>query len=289
MIHNQPVPANSQSTVFPPDTDFTTTGQTSKDWVVWSKSQQHIMIDYIVENWSKVADGMSFAKSFWVEVELLLSKSPFIKCTNQLIAALITNSSGIHWDSETGLSITEESKTQWTDYVKCNPTVTGFKNKGWPYFKKLDTVMSGHAARGVHAFCTPRAASSIHFYQPSIPSTTLQVQTPPKLISVAAEVLCTPAAPAQSSTVSGWLVALPSPSSLPAPLATSPISSAVLVLSSKGKHKAAASWVIPPTINFSISPRDFQCHICQHITYVKNPALDDCKCTLWNAGSTHQH
>ncbi|EGN96637.1 hypothetical protein SERLA73DRAFT_154132 [Serpula lacrymans var. lacrymans S7.3] len=238
-IHNQPAPATSQSTVVPPDTDSTMTGQTSKDRVVWSESQQHIMIDYIVENWNKVADGMSFAKLFWVEVKLLLSKSPFmgapkswktcsenwgrIKRTYQLITALIANSSGMHWDSETGLSITEESKTQWTDYAKRNPTVTGFKNKGWPYFKKLDTVMSNRAARGVHAFCTPQATSSICSHQPSTPSTTLQVQTPPKSSSVTAEVLCTPASPAQSSTVINWLVALPSPSSLPAPLATSPI------------------------------------------------------------------
>ncbi|EGO22205.1 hypothetical protein SERLADRAFT_409796 [Serpula lacrymans var. lacrymans S7.9] len=165
-IHNQPAPATSQSTVVPPDTDSTMTGQTSKDRVVWSESQQHIMIDYIVENWNKVADGMSFAKLFWVEVKLLLSKSPFmgapkswktcsenwgrIKRTYQLITALIANSSGMHWDSETGLSITEESKTQWTDYAKRNPTVTGFKNKGWPYFKKLDTVMSNRAARALH-------------------------------------------------------------------------------------------------------------------------------------------
>jgi hypothetical protein len=54
--------------------------------------------------------------------------------------------SGWTWDDETGASINIYTQSSWDDYVKVHPEAKPFRNKGWPLFRKMETLMPATVA-----------------------------------------------------------------------------------------------------------------------------------------------
>ncbi|KAG0694085.1 hypothetical protein DFH29DRAFT_1006647 [Suillus ampliporus] len=60
--------------------------------------------------------------------------------------------SGFSWDNKFGAGIDSTLEAVWAAYVKRHPDAAPFRNKGWPHFDELDTLLSTTASKGTHAF-----------------------------------------------------------------------------------------------------------------------------------------
>lgn len=70
--------------------------------------------------------------------------------------------SGWTWDDETGASIDIHTASSWDEYVRVHPEAKPFRNKGWPYFRKMDMLMPASVSGGnaYHASQTPAPPAS---------------------------------------------------------------------------------------------------------------------------------
>ncbi|EGO02664.1 hypothetical protein SERLA73DRAFT_38434, partial [Serpula lacrymans var. lacrymans S7.3] len=105
---------------------------------------------------SEAGNGLNFPKKFWTKAAVELQKihqvSPAkeakhcagkwgrLRTTYQTVKAL-SEQSGFHWDDIGGAGITVESETVWAEYLKKNPGVKIFCNKGWTHFSAMDNLM----------------------------------------------------------------------------------------------------------------------------------------------------
>lgn len=49
--------------------------------------------------------------------------------------------SGWTWDDKTGATIDVHTTSSWDDYLKVHPQAKPFRNRGWPYFGKMQELM----------------------------------------------------------------------------------------------------------------------------------------------------
>ncbi|KAJ7054233.1 hypothetical protein C8F01DRAFT_1164491 [Mycena amicta] len=67
----------------------------------------------------------------------------------------IKGMSGWHWDDRTGVSISDASQGTWDAWVALNPDAAKFRNKGWPHYDGMASLMPT-VARGQHVFRSGR-------------------------------------------------------------------------------------------------------------------------------------
>ncbi|KAJ7782567.1 hypothetical protein DFH07DRAFT_728311, partial [Mycena maculata] len=65
-----------------------------------------------------------------------------------LVVDKIKNTSGYHWDDETGVTVDDAMLGSWEEYVKAFPTAARFRNAGWPYYDLMVPLMPSKAKGG---------------------------------------------------------------------------------------------------------------------------------------------
>ncbi|EGO28370.1 hypothetical protein SERLADRAFT_434278 [Serpula lacrymans var. lacrymans S7.9] len=199
---------------------------------------------------SEAGNGLNFPKKFWTKAAVELQKihqvSPAkeakhcagkwgrLRTTYQTVKAL-SEQSGFHWDDIGGAGITVESETVWAEYLKKNPGVKIFCNKGWTHFSAMDNLMCGRFAKGANIFRSAPPSVPVPNSPPVSSITPSSSMFPPP-------VAITPQTPRSVNTnmhsydanVNLWLGGVPSPKSMPAP---STLSSTTSRRSSSSKQK----------------------------------------------------
>jgi hypothetical protein len=70
---------------------------------------------------------------------------------------LIKGVSGWTWTNELGVNVTPAMEGTWEAFVARNPMAAQFRNKGWPYFDLMASIMPD-TAKGTHVFRPGNAA-----------------------------------------------------------------------------------------------------------------------------------
>ncbi|KAF8953420.1 hypothetical protein BDZ97DRAFT_1679534 [Flammula alnicola] len=151
----------------------------------WTANEELAFVDFLVAHKAEAGDGSNFKAATFQKAAKHLA--PMLErgapknaksCGNKYCAfrklyrvvRAIQSVSGWTWDDETGTTIDIHTASSWDDYVRVHPEAKPFRNKGWPHFRKMETLMPATVA-GVNVYhaasappptaSQPSAASSI--------------------------------------------------------------------------------------------------------------------------------
>ncbi|EGO25737.1 hypothetical protein SERLADRAFT_437466 [Serpula lacrymans var. lacrymans S7.9] len=213
----------------PSDTSDGHLSTSTKDRRMWSEAEEATLISFLKSHRSEAGDGLNFSKKFWTKAAVSPAKEA------EHCAGKWGRQSGFHWDDIGGAGITVESETVWAEYLKKNPGVKIFCNKGWTHFSAMDNLMCGRFAKGANIFRSAPPSVPVP-NSPPVSSITPSSSTFPPPVAI------TPQMPRSINTnmhshdanINLWLGGVPSPELMPAP---STLSSTTSRGSSSSKQK----------------------------------------------------
>ncbi|KAF8812912.1 hypothetical protein BYT27DRAFT_7085892 [Phlegmacium glaucopus] len=127
----------------------------------WTAPEELSLINFLIDHRAEAGDGANFKATTFQKAAKHLA--PLLEhgapknaksCGNKYCAfrklfhviRVIQSISGWSWNDETGASIDVHTASSWDDYVKVHPEAKPFQNKGWPYFRKMETLMPATVA-----------------------------------------------------------------------------------------------------------------------------------------------
>ncbi|KAF9473468.1 hypothetical protein BDN70DRAFT_817166, partial [Pholiota conissans] len=123
----------------------------------WSAADTTELLDYLLSQRATLGDGSSFKATTWTGAAKQVNAVARCKgidktsksCKNKWmrlkeifeIVAKIKAQSGFKWDDEKGADIDASSASVWEVFEKKNKGSCPFRNKGWPWWSKVEPLM----------------------------------------------------------------------------------------------------------------------------------------------------
>ncbi|KIJ96569.1 hypothetical protein K443DRAFT_107050 [Laccaria amethystina LaAM-08-1] len=133
----------------------------------WSDDDITTLITFLISKKASAGDGIGFKGSVWTKAATAVNKVPHTKgakktsgsCKSKWgklketynIVADIRAQSGFKWDDDGGADIDETTAEVWASYEKRHKGSAPFRNKGWPWYKKVQPLMP-NAPRGANVY-----------------------------------------------------------------------------------------------------------------------------------------
>ncbi|KAG2122177.1 hypothetical protein BD769DRAFT_1389807 [Suillus cothurnatus] len=139
----------------------------------WQEAEVDVLLHHLIENRAAGGDGGNFQLSTYNSAAAAINSNGTITTmgppkTGKMVKTKWTsietyrNTSGFHWDNVQGAGIDGPAATTvWNTYIhpKSRATMRPFRNKGWPHYDNMQTILGEHSgARGRHAFHPATAA-----------------------------------------------------------------------------------------------------------------------------------
>ncbi|KAF7343133.1 Myb-like domain-containing protein [Mycena venus] len=139
-----------------------------KEKAAWTHEDVVKFLDYLISQVATAGDGIHFqTKTYTAAARLLnesrvhgaaktakgcLNKFNGLRKTHQVIDHLVNHASGFTYSEKNGADIDDTSEAAWASYLISHPDAKPFRNKGWPYFDKMEQLVPSQA-KGTHVFC----------------------------------------------------------------------------------------------------------------------------------------
>ncbi|KIJ94776.1 hypothetical protein K443DRAFT_11857 [Laccaria amethystina LaAM-08-1] len=124
----------------------------------WSDDDITTLITFLISKKASAGDGISFKGSVWTEAATAVNKVPHTKGAKRRqlketynIVADIKAQSGFKWDDNGGADIDKTTAEVWASYEKRHKGSAPFRNKGWPWYEKVQPLMP-NAPRGANVY-----------------------------------------------------------------------------------------------------------------------------------------
>ncbi|KAE9385136.1 hypothetical protein BT96DRAFT_752573, partial [Gymnopus androsaceus JB14] len=113
----------------------------------WTDADLDCLLEFLLQNKSRVGDGGSFTNTVFNEAAIECNKirtqgamktGKMVKNKWSSICHAIDDCSGLGgFDTNTGVHVTPESEPMWEDLLRSNPTVLPYNYTGWKYWDKM--------------------------------------------------------------------------------------------------------------------------------------------------------
>ncbi|KAF7372249.1 Myb-DNA-bind-3 domain-containing protein [Mycena venus] len=129
-----------------------------KEKAAWTHEDVVKFLDYLISQVATAGDGIHFqTKTYTAAARLLnesrvrsapktakgcLNKFNGLRKTHQVIDHLVNHASGFTYSEKNGADIDDASEAAWASYLISHPDAKPFRNKGWPYFDKMEQLAS---------------------------------------------------------------------------------------------------------------------------------------------------